>query len=372
MPQWTPKKGRVILHIDMNAFYCSVHASHEPQRYRGKPIAVGGNVEERRGILVTASYECRAKGVKTGMPIWEARKLCPEMIVISPDFELYRRYSREMMQILYRYTPLVEQASIDEAYLDITGCESMGSPLDISTSIQQQIKSVLGLPCSIGIAPNKFLAKMASDMKKPNGITILRKRDVKEKLWPMPAGNLHGVGKKTTAKLQKLKIHTIGELAAAPVDLLRREFGKAGVLHQEHANGNDRAIVDPYAMEEVKSIGNSTTLPRDVDELETLKQVLMQLAESVSRRLNKREMLAESLQITIRYADWRTITRSLTIITPFDAAQDIFDYASALFDKHWSGEPVRLLGISTNKLIERSKAYIQLDIFTFDQEENKR
>jgi DNA polymerase-4 len=369
MNQFYPKNGRVILHVDMNAFYCSVHASHEPDKYKGKPIAVGGSVEERRGILVTASYECRAKGVKATMPIWQARKLCPEMIVIAPNFDLYRDYSQRMLHILHQFTPQIEPASIDEAYMDITECGHIGTPLEIAKRIQSQLLQEMDLPCSIGIAPNKFLAKMASDLKKPNAINILRKRDVSKILWPKPVRELHGVGKKMEERLHKLNILTIGDLAKESIEHLKKEFGKTGVAIREHANGNDRSIVDPTSVYEVKTIGNSTTLRQDIDDNESLKKVLMNLADSVARRMRKREVMGENVQITIRYADWKNVNRSCMTLRPIDSKEEIYEYALHLFERHWSGSPVRLLGISLHKLIDKKNAFIQMDLFSYMQNE---
>src|SRR5690625_1940489 len=177
MSQWYPKKGRVILHIDMNCFYASVEMSLNPN-LKGKPVAIAGNPEERKGIIVTSSYEAREKGVKTTMPLWEAKKLCPNLIVLPPNFDKYRLASQQMFKILADITPLIEPISIDEGYLDISGCQELGNPIEIANHIQKKILNDLDLPCSIGIGPNKFLAKMPSDMKKPLGITILRILDL--------------------------------------------------------------------------------------------------------------------------------------------------------------------------------------------------
>lgn len=367
MNQFYPKNGRVILHVDMNAFYCSVHASHEPDKYKGKPIAVGGSVEERRGILVTASYECRAKGVRATMPIWQARKLCPEMIVIAPDFDLYRQYSQRMLHILHQFTPIIEPASIDEAYMDITECGHIGTPLEIAKRIQSQLLVEMDLPCSIGIAPNKFLAKMASELKKPNAINILRKRDVRNILWPKPVRELHGVGKKMEERLNKLNILTIGDLANSPIEYMGQEFGKMGLVIWNHANGHDYSIVDPTSVYEVKTVGNSTTLPQDIDDGETLKKVLMNIADSVARRMRKREVMGENVQITIRYADWKNVNRSCMALRLLDSKEEIYEYALHLFERHWNGSPVRLLGVSVQKLVDKKDAFIQMDIFTYEK-----
>src|SRR5690625_3807346 len=185
MSKWYPKKGRVILHIDMNAFYASVETAHNPS-LKGKPLAIAGNRHERNGINVTSSYEAREKGVKTTMPLWQARRLCPELIVLPPNFARYREASRQIFKRLADVTPMIQPVSIDEGYMDITDCAHLGNPLEIAEQIQKRLLKELRLPCSIGIGPNKFLAKMASDMKKPLGITVLRIRDVRQKLWPLP------------------------------------------------------------------------------------------------------------------------------------------------------------------------------------------
>lgn len=196
-------KARIIFHVDMNSFYASVEAAYEPA-LRGKPLAIAGNAEARRGIVVTASYEARAKGVKAPMPLWEALKKCPELLVREPNFDRYRSASKRMFELLYEYTPFVEPVSIDEGYMDVTDNFKDGSAVSLAKEIQYRLKHELNLPCSIGIAPNKFLAKMASDMKKPMGITVLRKREIPTKLWPLPAIEMHGVGQKNGRKAKKV------------------------------------------------------------------------------------------------------------------------------------------------------------------------
>src|SRR5574342_277107 len=242
MKDMYPKNGRVIFHVDMNSFYASVEMAFDPN-LKGKPLAIAGNVEDRRGIIVTCSYEPRKFGVKTTMPLWEAKKLCPQLIVMKPNFERYRAASIGMFDILRQYTEMVEPVSIDEGYLDITESFEFGSPIDIAKSIQKRVLEQLDLPCSIGIAPNKFLAKMASDMKKPMGITVLRKRDIPKVLWPLPTFEMHGVGKKTAEKLQTIGIETVGELAVSNELQLKALLGINGIRIKERANGVDQRLV---------------------------------------------------------------------------------------------------------------------------------
>lgn len=370
MKEMYPKNGRVILHVDMNSFYASVEMAYDPN-LKGKPLAIAGNVEERRGIIVTCSYEARKFGVKTTMPLWEAKKLCPELIVMKPNFERYRAASIGMFTILRQYTELVEPVSIDEGYLDISESFEFGSPIDIAKSIQKRVLDQLDLPCSIGIAPNKFLAKMASDMKKPMGITILRKRDIPMVLWPLNTNEMHGVGKKTAEKLTTIGIHTIGDLAKGNDIQLKSLLGINGLRIKERANGIDHRPVDPGSIEEFKSIGNSTTLPRDVSNQHELFRVLESLAETVSVRIKRKNVLATTLGITIRYKDRKTITRSKKLSNPINNKEDISAFAKQLFLKSWNGDPVRLLGITGNDLVDQDHAYKQLDLFSFEKDAKK-
>lgn len=370
MKEMYPKKGKVILHVDMNSFYASVEMAYDP-KLKGKPLAIAGNVEERRGIIVTCSYEARKFGVKTTMPLWEARKLCPQLIVMKPNFERYRAVSLAMFEILRHYTELVEPVSIDEGYLDITESFEYGSPIEIAESIQKRILDQLDIPCSIGIAPNKFLAKTASDMKKPLGISILRKRDIPNVLWPLKTDDMHGVGKKTAEKLQTIGIHIIGELAKGNEIQLKTLLGINGIRLKERANGMDHRPVDPEAIEEFKSIGNSTTLPRDISNQHELFRVLESLAETVSVRLKRKNVLAGTLGITIRYKDLRTITRSKKLPNPINHKEDISSLAEQIFLKAWNGDAVRLLGITGNDLVDQDEAFKQLDLFSYEKDAKK-
>ncbi|MBD2872804.1 DNA polymerase IV [Paenibacillus arenilitoris] len=366
-----PAKGRVIIHLDMNAFYCSVHEAEEPEKYKNKPTAVSGSVEQRRGIIVTCSYTARSKGIKTGMTVRQALKLCPELILIKPDFDLYRKYSRGFMAIARQFTPLVESVSIDECYMDITGSKMFGTPLEIAERLQQRIQGEWSLPCSIGLAPNKLLAKMASDMKKPNGLTVLRIRDVKRLLWDKPCDTLFGVGRKTAEKLAKLNIRTIGQLAATDEATLIKHFGVTGSWMKSAAYGIDHGEVNPHR-EQNKSIGHTTTLPSDLTAREDVYRVLLNLADQTGRRLRRQKLVATTVQITIRKPDMTTITRSHTMDAPSQSAEDFYKEACKLYDKHWkSGEPIRLLGVTLQNLSPLEEAAMQLDLFSYEQQPRK-
>ncbi len=370
MKEMYPKKGRVILHVDMNSFYASVEMAYDSD-LKGKPLAIAGNPEERRGIIVTCSYEARKFGVRTTMPLWEAKKLCPDLIIKKPNFERYRTASAAMFDILRQYTELVEPVSIDEGYMDITECSDIGAPMEIAESIQKRIFEQLDLPCSIGIAPNKFLAKTASDMKKPMGITVLRKRDILKVLWPLEVGEMHGVGTKTADKLKSIGIDTIGGLAAANEIQLKGLLGINGLRLKERANGQDNRQVDPDSVYDFKSIGNSTTLPRDISNQHELLKVLERLSEQVAARMKRKEAVATTISLMIRFKDRKTITRSQKLQNPVSKQDEIAAAAKTLFLKHWNGDPIRLLGITGTDLLEVDKAVKQLDLFSYEQDAKK-
>lgn len=370
MSQWYPKKGRVILHIDMNCFYASVEMSLNPN-LKGKPVAIAGNPEERRGIIVTSSYEARAKGVKTTMPLWEAKKLCPELIVLPPNFDKYRLASQRMFKILADITPLIEPISIDEGYLDISECQHLGNPIEIANHIQKKILNDLDLPSSIGIGPNKFLAKMASDMKKPLGITILRIRDLEHVLWPLPVNEMYGVGSKTAEKLNLIGVKTIGDLANKDVYDLTQLLGINGERLKNRANGIDPRPVDPDAVNEFKSIGSSQTLPGDTTNEQEIIELMHKLSRNVEQRMKRRNAVGLSVQIMIRYDDRKTVTRSQKLPRYIDEQKDIFEIAHDLFQRHWNSKPIRLLGITMQDLEVKQNIAQQLNLFTYEKEIEK-
>ncbi|QGH34860.1 DNA polymerase IV [Gracilibacillus salitolerans] len=369
MKSWYPKNGRVILHVDMNSFYASVEIADNPQLI-GKPLAIAGNPDERKGIVVTSSYEARNKGVKTTMSLWEAKKHCPELLVKRPNFDRYREVSNQIFRILEDYTPYVEPVSIDEAFLDITDSYDLGNPLDIANAIQQHVSNDLHLPCSIGIAPNKFLAKMASDMKKPNGITILRKRDVSVKLWPLPIEEMYGIGNKTAEKLKKYQIETIEDLVETDTVLLKGLLGVNGERLKTRALGEDPRPVDPERASSFKSIGSSQTFPADVSDYDQLLAQLRNLSESVEKRLHRKAAVGETVQLTIRYSDRKTITRRMKLNQYIQKASNILFYSEQLLEEHWNSEPVRLLGITVQNAVKKNDITYQLDLFHYFDESN--
>ncbi|MGN7387678.1 DNA polymerase IV [Sporosarcina sp. SAFN-015] len=359
-------QARVILHLDMNSFFASVEQAHNP-KLKGLPMAVAGNPKERRGILVTCSYEARALGIYTTMPVGEAKRICPDLVIVPPDHEKYRLASNAVFSILRSYTELVEPVSIDEAYIDITNIGGLTNAKQIAEQMQQRILNELDLPCSIGIAPNKFLAKTASDMKKPMGITILRKRQVPDVLWPLPVIEMHGIGKSTEKRLNEIGIKTIGDLAKTDELLIKSKLGKNGVRLRKRANGIDYRPVDPDSAEERKSVGSSTTLPIDETELVACLEVFKQLSVKVAQRLDRRQLAGTVIMIQIRTSDWRNHTRSRTVINPIFKAKDLYKEAEDLFKRHWNGDAIRLLGITVSNVIPINELNEQLSFENFEK-----
>lgn len=363
-------KVRVILHVDMNSFFASVEQAENP-KLKGKPIAVAGNPRERRGVVVTCSYEARALGVYTTMNVGEARRLAPELIVIQTRHALYRQYSEKIFELLRQFTPLVEPVSIDEAYMDITDIGGLTHAVEIAESIQRRLLEELDLPCSIGIAPNKFLAKTASDLKKPLGISILRKRDVPKVLWPLPVIEMYGVGESTEQKLHALDIQTIGDLAQASLPLVKGNLGKHGERLHARANGEDSRIVDPEAAEDRKSVGSSTTLPADETDSNELYRTLGKLSEKVSRRLKELQKVGYTLTVQIKYANWKQQSRSRTYSVPLVESDDLTQKSDQLLQQLWNGQPVRLLGVTVSELVEQNEIVEQLTFDTYERYEKE-
>ncbi|WP_019415002.1 DNA polymerase IV [Paenisporosarcina sp. TG20] len=357
--------SRIIFHIDMNSFYASVEQSYDPS-LKGKAIAIAGNPKERRGILVTCSYEARAKGVYTTMSVWEAKRKCPELILLTPNFERYRIASHAMFEVLRTYTKQVEPVSIDEGFMDVTDIDGPMTAIQIAEDIQTRLLTELDLPCSIGIAPNKFLAKTASNMKKPMGITILRKRDIDKLLWPLPVLDMHGVGESTSKKLNSIGLHTIGDIAKAEEGVLKDSLGKNGIRLKKRANGHDDRLVDPDSVYDTKSVGNSTTLPSDESDLQELKKVIEGLSTRVANRLEAKRLAGPTVSIQIRDADWQNSSRSQSFHNLLYEKEKIFEVAWSLFIKKWDGQPIRLLGVTVSNIVDRIDFSEQLSIYNFE------
>ncbi len=357
---------RVILHLDMNSFFASVEQALQPQ-LRGKPVAIAGRPEERRGIIITCSYEARAYGVYTTQRVGEAKKLVPHLRVVPPRKALYKEVSMQVFDRLRQFTPLVEPVSIDEAYIDITSIGGLTNAVGIAEAMQKELLETLQLPCSIGIAPNKFLAKMASDMKKPLGITILRKRQIEQLLWPLPIIEMHGVGKRTEEKMKALGIETIGDLACHDRYTLELTLGKMGAVLHDRANGFDPRHVDPNRINVRKSVGHSTTLALDATSREVCLPILKKLSHRVAHRLQTSRWVGYSVMLQMRTAKWENYTRSVTLAHATDDDEVIYKQVVALFDAHWTKEPLRLLGVTVSELLKKEEHVEQLTLDHYAQ-----
>ena len=352
--------AHVYFHIDLNAFYANAEVLLDPS-LKGQPIAVSG--QTRRSVVSTASYEARKFGVHSAQPVAEALKLCPQLQIVSPHFNWYRELSEDFISIIRSYTELIEQASIDECYADMTeAIQKFQYPLDLAVTIQKRIYNDLGLSCSIGVGPNMFLAKMASDMKKPMGITVLRIREIESKLWPLPIGDMRGVGNKTVPVLEEMGIHTIRDLALIKdPSILRPVFGKNTESIIRRANGHDdRTIVTEY---DAKSMGVSETLLEDITDYDEIRGLFRTLSRKLSKRLINSKKAGYSLSIRIRYFDFTSSDRSIRLDHPIFKADDLFVQAMTLFDSNWDDEPVRLLGISVSDFSSDAAMISQLDLF---------
>ncbi|MBQ9730899.1 MAG: DNA polymerase IV [Bacilli bacterium] len=361
---------RIILHIDMNAYFASCAQIADPS-LKGKPVAVGG--KSNRSIITTASYEARKYGVKSAMPIFMAKELCPNLIIVPSDFSLYEKYTRLFVEIIKRYSIKIEMASIDECYVDMSE-ELLNNPepMKVVEEIQDKIYNELGLPCSIGVAPNKFLAKMASDMKKPFGITVLRKRDVELVLWKLPIDDMFGVGKKTAAMLKSLGINTIGDFANYENDmLLKKKLGKGYFTLTNWAHGIDESEVSTE-VEDLKSVGNSRTLEENTNDYQEIKSMISKLSKMVSERAKKDELYSNQISITIKYDDFSVKNHSKKLDHPTNEYEDIFTLAMHLIEKYYdSSRYVRLLGVTMQNAAKIDSFVQQLSLFN-QQEKQPR
>ncbi len=342
--------NRIILHLDMNAFFASVEQQSNPA-LRGKPIAVIGS--NGRTVITTASYEARKFGVKTGMAIWEAKRQCPQLILIVGDNRKYTYTSTRIFNMMLDYTPLVEVFSIDEAFLDVThSLKIFGSPERIVYLLKARIKHSFGLTCSVGVGPNKLLAKLASDMKKPDGLTIIRPEEVSQVLETIPIKDLCGVGSQTEKKLNLLGIKTCGELGRFPVDILKRKFGINGQHLHDMGLGIDHSPVVPASdQDKVKSVGHSMTLRQDVSRRQDILKYLLQLSEMVGRRARRYHVSGKTVHLYIRYADfYSSIGKQQTLGNPINLSDDIYKAVIDILDTIELQQPVRLLGVRLTNL----------------------
>jgi DNA polymerase-4 len=344
------------MHMDLDAFFCSVEELVNPA-LKGTAFAVGGRADER-GVLSTASYEARKFGVRSAMPTAQALRLCPHLNLLPGNRRLYGEYSRKVMALLAEVSPVVEQISIDEAFVDLTGDPRPGGA--IAAKLQGRIEAELGLPSSFGVATNKLVAKIATNLGKPHGLMVVPPGEEAAFLAPLPLAELWGVGPKTRANLESLGMKVIGDLAAWPEADLVRRFGEPGRALARHAKGMDeRPVTNDY---EAKSISSETTFARDVTDGETLRKRILQFSEEVAANLRQDGLAARTVKIKVRWPPFETITRQMTLAQPTDLDNEIFAAAWALFNKVWGpGKRVRLIGVGVSGLTEAAR---QMELFT--------
>lgn len=362
---------RGIIHVDMDAFYAAVEQRDTPA-YKGKPVIVGADPRggKGRGVVAACSYEARVFGVRSALPISRAYRLCPHALFLPVRMERYEEVSDRIFAILRGYTNLVEPLSIDEAFLDVTGSARIfGEPAAIGRRIKEEIWREERLAASVGVAPNKFVAKIASDLEKPDGFVVVHPEGIEAFLKDLPIRYLWGVGEKTASSLKRLGLRTIGDLARWPAEDLSRRFGKVGThLHQLSRGIDDRPVIPEV---DVKSIGAETTFSADTSDLRQIRQTLLGLAERVSARLRGEGYAGSTITLKLRYANFTTLTRSLTLPEPAALTEDIYAAALSRLEKiSLLGRRVRLLGIAVSKLTGESSPS-QIPLFRSDRRREK-
>ena len=363
---------RVILHSDMNNCYASIELLYRPE-LRGKPVAVGGDPEARHGIVLAKDQIAKKAGVKTGMALWQARQVCPDIVFVPPRMDLYLKFSRLAHEIYGEYTDKQEAFGIDESWLDVTeSCSIKGDGMTVANQISSRIKKELGITVSIGVSWNKIFAKLGSDYKKPDAITEISRKNYKEIVWPLKAEELLYVGRATKRKLNQYGIRTIGELATADRKFLYRTLGKMGVVLSVFANGDDQTPVsyeDEHAP--IKSIGNSTTTPRDLENETDVSIIVYLLAESVSARLRENHFVGDVIEISVRDNELHSFARQRKVSMPTNITSEIGSYAMQIFKENYNwNKPIRSIGVRVADLMTDTVP-VQLDLFN-NQEHRER
>ncbi len=343
-----PERPRAIIHLDLDAFYAAVEVLENPE-LEGKPVVVGGSLSGR-GVVSSASYPARAHGVRSAMPTYRALALCPEAIVVPPRHRRYREYSRRVMALLRDISPLMEQMSVDEAFLDVTEqIETWEQAIDLARALQRRVKEEIGLSASLGVATNKLVAKVASDRDKPGGLTVVPPGEEAAFLAPLPVRVLWGIGPVTARKLAEMNVQTVGELVQVPEELLQARFGRMGRYMLRQAQGIDRRPV--MTEHEAKSVSHERTFSQDLASADALEEQLQRLSQSVARRLQRSELMAGTVAIKLRYADFTTLTRQMSLAVPSQDEEILTQAAVTLLRRVWRrGRPVRLLGVAARHL----------------------
>lgn len=360
--------SRRIIHVDMDEFFAAVEKLDRPE-LRGKPLLIGGD-PKGRGVVSTASYEARPYGCRSAMPMATAMRLCPHAIVLPVRYDRYNQLSGRIFEILEQFSPLVEPLSIDEAFLDVTGCQRLLGPAEqIAADIKRRIRDEAQLTASVGVAPNKFLAKLASDLKKPDGLVVITEENVHAVLDPLPASKIWGVGPAGAKELEKLNVRTIGQIRRLTEKFMAERFGEWGVHCHRLANGLDDRLVTPD--NQAKSIGQEETFPQDVADADELRAVLLEHVQEVARRLRRQGLSARTVTLKFRYGDFTTLTRAKTMLESTDVTEEFWRTAREIFDA-WATRdfrPLRLLGMTASGLA--AQAGRQLGLFQ-DERQKKQ
>lgn len=357
------KNKKVIFHIDVNSAFLSWSAVEalnkgEAVDIRELPCVIGGDEKSRRGVVLAKSNSAKAYGVVTGESLFSARRKCPNLKVVAPDFSVYERCSRAMMKLLKEYTPCFEQYSIDECFLDVTR-DLIDEPVEMAHIIKDRIYKEFNFTVNVGVSCNKVLAKMASELKKPNMVNTLYPCEISEKLWPLPVDDLFMVGRSTKIKLNSLYIYTIGDLANYNVDILETKLKSYGKLIYEYANGIDES---PVCSEDsdMKGISSSTTLAEDLESRKQAHEILFSLGEELSQRLRNIKKYCSSISVTIKNSDFKSYSHQKKLLNPTDSTKKILETIEELFDEMWKNEAIRLLGVSLTNLSEEANHQISI------------
>lgn len=365
---------RIIYHIDVNSAFLSWQACHmlkttpDSVDIRTIPSVIGGSEKLRHGIVLAKSSPAKKYNIQTAETLVSARKKCPGLVIVPPDYEIYVRYSSRFIDLLQQYAPVIEQYSIDEVFCDMTGTEKLyGNPVDFAHRLKNIIKKELGFTVNIGVSENKLLAKMASDFEKPDKVHTLFPSEIREKMWPLPVNELFFAGKSSVAKLHSLGIHTIGELASTDVSILRSVLKKQGEVLWNYANGHDLELVTDHKVP-AKGFGNSVTTAFDVTDEYAAGNILLSLCETVGARIRAAKAYISVVTVTIVGNDFSRYSRQTSLPSTTDSTEMIYEISRKLFSEIWDGTPIRLLGVSTGKV--QNESYEQLTLF--DNTKNDR
>lgn len=370
------KRQTIYFHIDVNNAFLSWEAIYrmrelgEQQDIRELDAIIGGDISKRHGIVLAKSTSAKRYGIKTGEPVVSAMKKCPGLQSFEPHMWYYKERSAELMKLFQKYAPLVDQYSIDEAFLDMSGTYTLyGDPVEFAYKLKDEIRDTLGFTVNIGISSNRLLAKMASDFTKPDKVHTLFPEEIQEKMWPLPVEDLFYVGKSTAGRLHTLGIHTIGDIAKTDLQVMKSHFKSHGVVIYNFANGIDFTLEDRSEAVQ-KGYGNSTTIPYDIKDSEDAHHTIMGLCESVCIRMRKDEVQALVLSVEIKDSNFVVKRHQRTLLSPTDVTDECYAVACELFDELWDGAPIRLIGVSANKVADVGMR--QLNLFDLDSHDKRK